>query len=190
MVRIIWYFEVYQPNLELDDKNEYIDLTVIAQSYNLIAGFDSLVTLLLFVSLVKYVMFWVAEVALITTTLRVAWKIIRLWICLAFMVILGFVQFHFFVMGVYHINMPQMYYAIPFFMQVFLGKYNAGRESEVFLTPIMMLVSLSFFFLFKQIVWYTQVMNVSTQLGIARTMERKEEADVEKEEQLDDQQKD
>jgi hypothetical protein len=61
------------------------------------------VTIFLFASVAKYVMFWVTEVALITTTLRKSWENIQLFMLLAVMVLIGFMVFYHIVLGPYMI---------------------------------------------------------------------------------------
>ena len=168
IVRLIWYSFVFEPNFDLPD-DEYIDLSEIAESSNILDSLDSIITLFVFACVPKYVMFWIKEVAMVSSALSAAWVSMRafMFVCFAF---IWYFSFSFSaLLGPMMISFSNFYYALPFMLQVFLGSWNGTSEFELYFDPIWILIPLGAFFIFKQILWYQQMINVADSLRIART---------------------
>lgn len=148
IVRIIWYFEIFKPNFDLIS-DSYINLSIVAESANMISNFDSIITIFIFSCIAKYVMFWITDVALITTTLKHAWGSIRVFMIGSFAALLGFVLFNYTLFGPTMITFSTMFYALPFTLQIFLGSWNENRAQDPYVDPFIFFISMCLFLCWK-----------------------------------------
>jgi hypothetical protein len=92
--KIIWFFDIFEPDFDLSG-GTYSDMTHIARTASQFSNFEGIMTLFLYASSVKYVMFWVNEVALLTEAMGEAWGKMKEFVFASALVLLGFaVVFH------------------------------------------------------------------------------------------------
>lgn len=182
VIRLTWYFVIFVPNFDLKS-NGYIDIAEIATSSNTIANLMGLVTILLFVSIIKYVIFWVSDVALQVEAISISFNKTLLFSAVSLCTLMGFVTFFFFQYGNEVFLFSRYTYTLTSVMQIFLGSWNVGQDFEPYSPLLFMLVCISGFLLWKQVLWYTLVVNVSWGLKAARSKIVKKQPKNEEEEE-------
>lgn len=97
---MVWWASVFEDELDLSSPH-YINLTELATSFNIIHHTMGVVTVLLFCSIIKYVVFWISTVAMITDALKIAWGKTKLYNLTSLIALFAFANFFYLSYGTY-----------------------------------------------------------------------------------------